>query len=104
MFVLNKPGEIYVTNSAADIAQSVYLLCSCQKGEIPYNPELGLERMVETEGLDIQRRRLEIDVSRLLKQYEPRAKLVGITAAEKKATIAFTVETSLELLETEVNL
>jgi predicted component of type VI protein secretion system len=113
MFHLNTPGSKLPRQSRADIGQALKLLASTRKGEIPYQPDYGLNAVYEAIG-DFSTVTVEIEreMSIAIARFEPRIDAVTVKALKVANTsgkalrleIYYSFETLPEFFSTSLSL
>lgn len=83
MFQLNSPGSRLSRQSRTDIEQALRLLASTRKGEIPYQPDYGLNAIYQAIG-DVSTVTSEIEREMLIAiaRFEPRIASVAVRAVK----------------------
>lgn len=113
MFQLNSPGSKLSRNSRVDIEQALQLLASTRKGEIPYQPDYGLNAIYEAIGdFSTVTSEIEREMSVAIAKFEPRVDAVTVRALKVANTsgkalrleIYYTFETVPELFSTSLSL
>lgn len=81
MFYLNRPGSKISRGSIADIEQALRLLATTRKGEIPYNPDYGLEAIYSIVGdWEVITSEIEREMNLAIQQFEDRVASVTVKA------------------------
>lgn len=83
MFHLNSPGSKLSSKSRADIQQALQILASTRKGEIPYQPDYGLNAVYEAIGdFSTVTSEIEREMSLAIAKFEPRIDAVTVRAVK----------------------
>lgn len=109
MFKLNSPGSKLSRQSREDVEQALYLLAATRKGEIPYQPNYGLNLVYEAIGNHATvTDEIEREMSLAIAEFEPRISAVSISASRVanasgrslRLEIAYKFETQPQLFTT----
>ena len=81
MFYLKQPGGKLPRKSIVDVQQSLYLLAATRKGEIPYQPDYGLDSLYTAQGSDeIRMSEIEQEMTQAIAKFEDRVTLNSVKA------------------------
>lgn len=81
MFHLNRPGSRLSRATRADIEQALGLLATTRKGEIPYNPDYGLEAIYSIIGdWEVVISEIEREMRLAIERFEDRITSVTVKA------------------------
>lgn len=79
MFYLKQPGSKLSRRSIVDVQQALYLLAATRKGEIPYQPDYGLNALYAAQGSDnIRLSEIEQEMIQAITKFEERVILNSV--------------------------